>query len=213
MDLRWAIASKPWSPRRTLRRRKRSTLAKPIPALASADPRLPATGHCFIGRFRAHPVESAPCHAEAKPCLPRTADEIWLISTRCLGCPDVEAATPDYGVWRYDLNAHQWNHATLQGISMPRKIPTKPDVVWVHGYRIDAAEAEEQGLGVYEQLTVRRFRRSSHSPDRLFLGRHALGQLDRRYAAQSRPHQHRRLLPWLAGESHRSPGARELHWI
>ena len=127
-----------------------STASKPIPAVATATA-VPAKA-ASATTAASCPIETAPCHPEAKPCLPRTADEIWLISTRCLGCPDCEADPPDFGVWQYDLQAHQWNRSSLKAF-LADQTPSKPDVVWIHGYRIDAAEAEEQGLGVYEQLT------------------------------------------------------------
>ena len=151
-----------------------AVVSKPIAAVAASIPVVKAKS---ASATNAHPVESAPCHPEAKPCLPRTQDEIWLVSTRCLGCPDVESATPDYGVWRYDLNTHQWDQSTLQAFEAAQE-PSKPDVVWVHGYRIDASEAEEQGLGVYEQLTDGV---SGDHPIRLvdfLLGRHSVGWID-----------------------------------
>jgi hypothetical protein len=83
--------------------------------------------------------------------LPRTTDEVWLVSTRGLGCPDCEPS-PHPEVWRYDCDAHQWNNSSLEAF-LANHDPAKPTVLWVHGNRMEAGETQSQGVSVYHQLT------------------------------------------------------------
>ncbi|HTQ40812.1 MAG TPA: hypothetical protein VMJ32_17455 [Pirellulales bacterium] len=96
---------------------------------------------------------SSACGHEAPVCLPRTQDEVWLVSSRCLGCPNDEANPPQFQVWQYDLNAHQWNSST-QAAFLASNRPALPTVFWVHGNRKYADEAREDGMEVYDQLTT-----------------------------------------------------------
>src|SRR5262249_26462123 len=54
-----------------------------------------------------------PCPETTKVCLPRTQDEVWLVSSRCLGCPDDEPLPPRFEVFRYNMDLHEWDASTL----------------------------------------------------------------------------------------------------
>ncbi len=100
-------------------------------------------------------VETVSCPTTPPACIacaPRTQDEVWLVSTRCLGCPDNETAPYNIGVMQYNFAAHQWLASSLQDFLAAQE-PSKPDVFWIHGNRIEADEAREEGFQVYEQLT------------------------------------------------------------
>lgn len=114
-----------------------ATCAAPIEARATSSP-------------EAYPQKPV-CPTKPTVCLPRTADEIWLVSTRNLGCPDCEAS-PIPQVWRYDCEAHRWNNSSLDALLAAQQ-PTMHTVFWIHGNRIEEGEAESQGLEVYRQLT------------------------------------------------------------
>ncbi len=84
-------------------------------------------------------------------CVPRL-DDVWLVSTRNLGCPDCETS-PLPQVWRYDCNAHEWNAASRDAF-LASQDPSAPTVFWIHGNRIEQGEAQSQGLNVYRRLTL-----------------------------------------------------------
>src|SRR5215471_14318060 len=112
----------------------------------------------FTAPIEARATSSSPtcldkpaCPAKPTVCLPRTADEVWLVSTRNLGCPDCEAS-PVPQVWRYDCEAHRWNGSALDAF-LAAQNPAMHTVFWIHGNRIEAGEAQSQGLEVYRQLT------------------------------------------------------------
>jgi hypothetical protein len=96
--------------------------------------------------------DSCPTKTVVKECIPRTQDEVWLVSTRCLGCPSNEPTPPPMQVWRYDCDANFWNASTLDEL-LEAQEPSMPTVFWVHGNRIMPGEAQSQGLSVYRQLT------------------------------------------------------------
>jgi hypothetical protein len=85
-------------------------------------------------------------------CQPRLHDEVWVVSSRSLGCPDNEAGPPQLETWQLDLSNHTWN-ASSQDAFLAGSDPAKPTVVWVHGNWKDAGTAREEGLEVYQQLT------------------------------------------------------------
>jgi hypothetical protein len=80
----------------------------------------------------------------------RPQDEIWLISTRCLGCPMCDS--PDLDAYRYTGNC-EWESADLQAC-FANANPAASTVVWAHGNQIDAWGAQQRGLGVYRQLVT-----------------------------------------------------------
>ncbi len=62
------------------------------------------------------------CTHETKVCVPRTSDEVWLVSSRSLGCPDCEVDTPQLEVWRFDCKTQSWDGFFTSGLSWRRAI-------------------------------------------------------------------------------------------
>jgi hypothetical protein len=92
-----------------------------------------------------------PCPQPAAPCAAfrvRAQDQVWVISSRHLGC-GTNAAAESLQVWQYE-----------KGTWQPRKMAEfyatdSADVVtpiYIHGNRIDASQANADGLAVYFQL-------------------------------------------------------------
>ncbi|HEY2882789.1 MAG TPA: hypothetical protein VGJ15_10155 [Pirellulales bacterium] len=96
--------------------------------------------------------DTAACHIVNSTCVPRTSDAVWLVSSRCLGCPDMQSLPPRLEVWKYDLDRKQWNQSSLE-IFLAAQNPEKTTIVWVHGNQTDMDKSRWQGLGVYHQLT------------------------------------------------------------
>jgi hypothetical protein len=97
-------------------------------------------------------VKQAPA-AGGAGCIPfrvREFDQVWVVSTRCLGCPG--GYLPTYQMWRFE-----------NGWWQPRSAAEfyatdSPDVVtafYIHGNRIDQALSFRDGLEVYFQLVGR----------------------------------------------------------
>lgn len=95
--------------------------------------------------------------AKQAPCAPvecrcfrvREQDEIWVVSTRCLGCPWCGMGTPAFQVWKYEKG--WWQPRTLAEFYAS----DDPHVVtpfYIHGNRIDHPQACSDGLDVYFQL-------------------------------------------------------------
>src|SRR5262245_35556147 len=85
---------------------------------------------------------STPCVQAPTACAPRTKDEVWLISTRGLCCPDVEASPPNFQVWQYDRESHQWDASSLDAF-LAAQTPEMPTVFWIHGNRIGLEDARD----------------------------------------------------------------------
>jgi len=79
---------------------------------------------------------------------PRSVDQVWLISNRCLGCPDASGAEPALSV---ELLTNQgWQKSNLATFfAADGALPT---CVWAHGNRTDACLARQEGLSVYHKL-------------------------------------------------------------
>ncbi len=91
--------------------------------------------------------------ATAPVCTPRTLDEVWYVSTRGLGCPDIAGETPfNFRVSRLELASNRWVTASLEEFIAAQQ-PDMPSVFYVHGNRLEAGEDQQQGLSVYRQLT------------------------------------------------------------
>jgi hypothetical protein len=98
------------------------------------------------------PDTASSCTHETKVCVPRTSDEVWLVSSRCLGCPDCEADAPQLEVWRFEFKTQSWESSS-QAVFLASRDVALPTVFWVHGNRKYADEAREDGMEVYRQLT------------------------------------------------------------
>jgi hypothetical protein len=92
-----------------------------------------------------------PCPEFTSPCAAfrvREQDQIWLISSRHLGCATIAPAEA--------LQVFQYDNGTWQPKPIAEFYLTdSPDVVtaaYIHGNRIDANQASADGLAVYFQL-------------------------------------------------------------
>ncbi len=94
--------------------------------------------------------DAAPCVTHTEVCLPRH-DDVWLVSSRCLGCPDNEPMPPNFGVEKYDFDEHTWRDSTLAEF-LASQTPTAPVVFWVHGNRTEPGDALHEGWEAYRQL-------------------------------------------------------------
>ncbi len=85
----------------------------------------------------------------------RPQDQVWVVNTRWLGCPDGgwknAAGQPAWTLWKYEPLAPRWLNAT----SAEFYAADSADVVtavYIHGNRIDNSTALGEGLDVYFQL-------------------------------------------------------------
>ena len=91
------------------------------------------------------------CH-----CEPRPQDQIWLVSTRHLGCPS-EKSPVDL---EFDFYEHEsgWRDSEIDEFFVDEEANQQNTVFFIHGYQSDWHEAIQDGLEVYYALT-------SDSPD------------------------------------------------
>ena len=101
----------------------------------------------------------APCDHDSKPCITHTEvclprhDEVWLVSSRCLGCPDNEPLPPNFGVEKYDFDEHSWHDSTVKEF-LASQTPEAHTVFWVHGNRTEPGDALHEGWEAYQQLVA-----------------------------------------------------------
>ena len=82
---------------------------------------------------------SSPC------CTVDRVDDVWLISTRHLGCPEWGKMNQiDLHVEHYDGTGAGWVEASLQEF-LASGNPSQPTMFYVHGNRIEWNEAMERG--------------------------------------------------------------------
>lgn len=81
----------------------------------------------------------------------RPQDQIWAVSTRCLGCPGHHVHDQPWTVWKYDPAAPRWLNATAAEFYAADSADVVTPI-YVHGNRIESAEALSHGLEIYFQL-------------------------------------------------------------
>jgi hypothetical protein len=81
----------------------------------------------------------------------REHDQIWLISTRDLGCPN-GAWPPALHVWLYN-GAGGWNESSVDAF-LAADNPQMPTVFYAHGNFDSADDAVDRGLQVYSRLAA-----------------------------------------------------------
>jgi hypothetical protein len=81
----------------------------------------------------------------------RAGDQLWLISTRCLGCA-VGDGEPAFAVQRYE-NSTGWQNATLKEFFAADN-PLVPTDFYVHGNAASSGDAQANGTTVYRQLVA-----------------------------------------------------------
>jgi hypothetical protein len=99
----------------------------------------------------AHPSQTAAsCPPVCQTFRVRPQDEIWVVNTRCLGCPN-GAVEPNWTIWKYDAATPRWLNATAEEFY---KHDDKAGVTaaYIHGSQIDTSWALRDGLDVYFQL-------------------------------------------------------------
>jgi len=80
------------------------------------------------------------------------ADEVWLISTRHLGCECLDKK--DHGVdlrIQRSVGKEQWVEATLDDFLSTQSVD-QPTLFYVHGNRVDSCEAVRRGWNAYHGL-------------------------------------------------------------
>ena len=82
--------------------------------------------------------------------MPRAGDQIWLISTRQLGCGVCFDGDPGLQFWRYENNG--WQDSDLRTF-LAAGDPHVPTDFYIHGNFTSADTASSEGLTVYSQLT------------------------------------------------------------
>jgi hypothetical protein len=82
----------------------------------------------------------------------RSGDQLWLVSTRGLGCAGCGDEDPALEFFRYDASAC-WQRATLHDF-LTADDPRIPTDFYVHGNSMSADEAREQGMTVYHRLVA-----------------------------------------------------------
>ncbi len=86
---------------------------------------------------------------------PTCLDEVWLVSTRGVGCPSsVEEVLHRLRWWRY-RQGHGWRKASweeFQTTAAPASFPLTTSF-FVHGNRISSGAAKSGGLATYRRLT------------------------------------------------------------
>ncbi len=79
--------------------------------------------------------------------LPRPQDEVWLVSTRSLGCGDFGAADPALQYWRLDGGRWVEGSDAFWNAKEPGHVS-----IFAHGNRIDYSEATEVGWAAYSAV-------------------------------------------------------------
>jgi hypothetical protein len=149
---------------------KRSATEWTLPAGAAARwSWLQATGVCLlIGVFLVEPPFTGPAESRAKTSttdsepdanrvvaaatcslysnLLQKGDELWIISTRQLGCP---SRCDDFQPMIRRLGVEGWEESSLEQLSEASPMAT---VVCVHGNRFTHGDAVQKGIRVYQVL-------------------------------------------------------------
>jgi len=82
---------------------------------------------------------------------PRVGDQIWLISTRQLGCGICLDGEPGLLFWR--LQGNRWQSADLKAF-LAADDPHTPTDFYIHGNSTTAEDANDHGFTVYDQLVA-----------------------------------------------------------
>jgi hypothetical protein len=80
----------------------------------------------------------------------RPQDEIWLVDTRCLGCPEGKDSHA-WAIWKYEPKEPRWLSASAEDFYNSDLVHTLTSI-YVHGNRVSAEQATSDGLDVYFEL-------------------------------------------------------------
>jgi hypothetical protein len=92
-----------------------------------------------------------PCGEPSAPCLQfrvREQDQVWVVSSRHLGCATL-AAAESLQVWQHENK--MWQPRTIADFYATDSAEVVT-AAYIHGNRIDAGQANADGLAVYFQL-------------------------------------------------------------
>ena len=81
----------------------------------------------------------------------RPQDQVWAVSTRCLGCPGHHVHDQPWTVWKYDPVVPRWLTATTAEFYAADAADVVTPI-YVHGNQIDGSLALSDGLAIYFQL-------------------------------------------------------------
>ncbi len=88
----------------------------------------------------------------SKPSLTyRAGDEVWLASTREIGCATQATVGP---LWQLDADKNAWQNSTADEFHAGAK-PEMLTLFYVHGNRKDAAGAQVDGLATYREIVAK----------------------------------------------------------
>jgi len=87
------------------------------------------------------------CESDSRPL-----DEVWLISTRHIGCPCVSDDSLDLKFCRYFVD-QGWVEASLEEF-LSSDDPSVPTWFYVHGSRVEHSLAVQRGMQVYRKLAA-----------------------------------------------------------
>ncbi len=100
-------------------------------------------------------LEEAPCPSTTccnlRCCKPRPQDQVWLVSTRHLGCPRC-GDEPNLRVWLFNWETNQWEASSLEAFYASDD-PAVNTLVNVHGNRVDWCTANREGWEAYRAIT------------------------------------------------------------
>jgi hypothetical protein len=83
---------------------------------------------------------------------PRPLDQVWLISTRSLGCTVAIDSPPNFQVQRRSAEG-SWTNSSIDEF-LATDDPGIATCIVIHGNQVDYSYAVEQGMLAYRQLTV-----------------------------------------------------------
>ncbi len=79
----------------------------------------------------------------------RAQDQVWLASTRCLGCPSGGSELPAWQLWRYEQG---WWQPRTSAEFYAADSADLLTAFYIHGNRIDPGLASSDGLATYFQM-------------------------------------------------------------
>lgn len=95
------------------------------------------------------PKQTSPAETECRVFRVRAQDQVWVVSTRCLGCPCGGPGEPAWQIWRYEKG--WWQPKTLAEFYATDSAHVVTPF-YIHGNRIDHPQACQDGLSVYFQM-------------------------------------------------------------
>jgi hypothetical protein len=98
-------------------------------------------------------AQSGPA-AQNGPGTSQSPDQVWMINTRCLGCPPQSLATaPKLDVWKLNGKAG-WRQSSVTAF-LAAQSPQQPVCFHMHGARTTHGEALSRGLDVHRLLRTK----------------------------------------------------------